>query len=276
MKKQTKLNWQTIVFAAVAAVVFIFAANSPTSAQTTYKVGDRAETLSAGDWVEVEIIKIGGNGDYVIRYVKSGVSGAWAQDKHLRPIKTKVQTSNQNNADNRVQNPSDGKARTATGGGEAAAQREKSIGERFGSREPRTCADTKAPAKGAITAVLALKYLNCQMESVWSNDLYLVENVKVEVGGGISYAAIIGQYSLDQIDVKYPVYPIRGSFLKYQCQDPETAYVGPPDTNCTTYNQPKATGYCYKTTFGDWRCNMADRSGTETENVRRRIAPPKP
>ena len=114
------------------------------------------------------------------------------------------------------------------------AQDKKSIGARYGSREPRTCEDTKAPARGAITAALAQKYLNCQMEGIWSNDLYLVENVKVEVGGGISYAAIMGQYSLDQIDVKYPVYPIRGSFLKYQCQDPETAYVGPPNTNCTT------------------------------------------
>ena len=66
-------------------------------------------------------------------------------------------------------------------------------------------------------------------------DLYLIENLKsVEVGGGISYAAIMGQYSLDQIDVRVPVYPIRGSFLLYQCQDPETAYVGPPNTNCTT------------------------------------------
>ena len=113
------------------------------------------------------------------------------------------------------------------------------------------------------------------MEGIWSNDLYLVENVKVEVGGGVSYAAIRGQYSLDQIDVRVPVYPIRGSFLKYQCQDPETAYVGPPNTNCVTYNNPKATGYCYKTTFGDWKCNMADRSSTEKENYRTKVAPPK-
>lgn len=87
------------------------------------------------------------------------------------------------------------------------------------------------------------------MEEIWSNDLRLVENVKVEVGGGTSYADIREQYSLYLIEVKYAVYSIRGSFLKYQCQDPETAYVGPPNTNCTTYSNPKATGYCYKTTF---------------------------
>jgi hypothetical protein len=118
-----------------------------------------------------------------------------------------------------------------------------------------------------------LKYLNCQMEGIWSNDLYLVENVKVE-GGGVSYDPTLGAF--DAINVRVPLYPIRGSFLRYQCQDPATAYVGPPDTNCAAYNNPKATGYCYKTTFGDWRCQMADRSSTEKENYREKVAPPKP
>src|SRR5688572_3807290 len=93
----------------------------------------------------------------------------------------------------------------------AVAQEGNSISSRYGSRDPRTCEDTKAPARGAITAALALKYLNCQMEYVsGGGDLYLVENVKVEVGGGTPYAAIRGQRSLEEIDVKYPVYPIRG------------------------------------------------------------------
>jgi hypothetical protein len=274
MKKQIKSNWQKMVFAAIAAVVFMFAANSTALAQTTYKVGDRAEKLSAGEWVEVEIIEVKDGGQYVVRFVKSGISGAWYDGKELRPIKANAQTGNQNNADKQVQNQTDGNNRadneTPTPN---PAQTNKT--NRFGARDARTCENTKAPAKGAITAALALKYLNCQMEGIWSNDLYLVENVKVEVGGGVPYAAIMGQYSLDQIDVKYPVYPIRGSFLKYQCQDPETAYVGPPNTNCVTYNNPKATGYCYKTTFGDWKCNMVDRSATEKENYREKVAPPK-
>ncbi len=155
----------------------------------------------------------------------------------------------------------------------ATFAQEKSIAERYGSREPRTCEDTKAPAKGAITAALALKYLNCQMENVSGGDLYLVENVKVEVGGGISYAAIMGQRSLSEIDTKYPVYPIRGSLLRYQCQNRLTA-ARVPDANCNTYNEPKATGYCYKTTFGDWRCYMND-PGNDPANTRYDVPPPK-
>ena len=114
------------------------------------------------------------------------------------------------------------------------------------------------------------------MEYVSGGDLYLVENLKsVEVGGGIPYAAIMGQRSFSEIDVNHPVYPIRGSFLRYRCRDLETEYVGPPDANCSTDNHPKATGYCYKTTFGDWRCQMGDRSSLEKENVRTGVAPPK-
>lgn len=154
------------------------------------------------------------------------------------------------------------------------AQDDKSIGAKYGSREPRTCADTKAPAKGAITAALAAKYLNCQMERLSSGDLYLVENVKVQVGGGVPYAAIIGQRSLSEIDVKYPVYPVRGSLLLYQCQNRLTA-ARLPDANCSTYNNPKATGYCYKTTFGDWRCNMNDPAANSAENIVHDVPPPK-
>lgn len=271
MKKQTKSNWQTIVFAAIATLVFMFAANSSASAQTTYKVGDRVEIMWAGVWGEAEILEVKGNGQYIVRDIKSGLSGALVYADNMRPIKAKEQTNNQNNADNQINRNTE-----PTNGGTTPTPEEQSIGEIYGSREPRTCADTKAPARGAITAALALKYLNCQMEYISMRHLYLVENVKVEVGGGIPYAAIMGQRSFSEINVRVPVYPIRGSFLQYQCKDPIREHVGPPNTNCNTYNNPNATGYCYKTTFGDWKCAMTDGNGNERENVRRNVAPPKP
>ena len=150
---------------------------------------------------------------------------------------------------------------------------QKGVGKPYGARDPRTCSDAKAPTSGAITDALALKYLNCQMEKVSGGHLYLVENVKVEVGGGVPYTPNLGAF--EAIDVRVPLYPIRGSLLRYQCKDPVTEHVGPPDTNCNTYNEPKATGYCYKTTFGDWRCYMSDRSNNK-ENFRTNVAPPKP
>lgn len=158
-----------------------------------------------------------------------------------------------------------------SGAGTSDAQTTKT--NRFGARDPRTVDDTKAPKSGPITAPLAQKYLNAQMEDISGNRLYLVENVKVEVGGGVPYTPNLGAFQ--EIDVKVPLYPIRGSYLQYQCSDPKTDYVGPPNTNCRCYTHRKAKGYCYKTTFGDWRCFMADpTAATNNENIRERVAPP--
>src|SRR4028118_34194 len=71
--------------------------------------------------------------------------------------------------------------------GAAVAQVKKSIGERYGSREPHTCGNMKVPAKGPITAALAAKYFTCAAERVDGPNLYLVENVKVQVGASRPY-----------------------------------------------------------------------------------------
>lgn len=153
----------------------------------------------------------------------------------------------------------------------AFAQAVRTIGERFDSREPRVCADMSAPARGAITAAIALRYLNCQMDYVSGDTLYLVEDVTVQVGGEIPYAAIRGQRSFNEIDVRTPVYPIRGSLIRYQCSP---AY-RPLEPNCRKYDEPKASGYCYKTTFADWKCYMSDSGKTDSVGFQKLVAPPK-
>jgi hypothetical protein len=66
-------------------------------------------------------------------------------------------------------------------------------------------------------------------------------------------------------DLNQPAWDIRGSFTEYQCQTPPVA-IPTYDTvtdfarvhNCTAYDRPSATGFCYKSTFGDWHCSMRD------------------
>ena len=280
MKIQTKTTWQKqLVFTAIAAMVFMFAASSLIYAQATYgneqatyKVGDRIESLSAGTWYKAEIIEVRAAGEYVIRF-DTGESGT-SRARYLRPIKADAPTNNQNNAGNQVQNQTNVNTQATNGGVPAATHPGNSVRERFGSREPRTCADQKAPAKGAITAALAKKYFICKAEAIQGNLLYLVENLRLEVGGGVPYTPNLGAFQ--SVNVRVPLYPIRGSLLRYQCKDLVREHVGPPDTNCHTYNEPKATGYCYKTTFGDWSCYMSDPAGVNNENNRTGIAPPKP
>ena len=157
-------------------------------------------------------------------------------------------------------------------GSDAAAQGAGT--NKYGTRDPRTCASTRAPAKGAITADLAKQYVVCQTEKVSGYELYLVENVTVQVGGGRPYNPQ-SDVNYSELDVETPIYPIRGSYTRYQCSQVNTSpnlyNVG---KNCSVYEHRKATGSCYKTTFGDWKCNMYDY-GVASDDKHFQVAPPK-
>ena len=131
-----------------------------------------------------------------------------------------------------------------------------SIMERWGSRAPRTCANQQAPARGAITAAAATQYFICKSEYISGTNLYLVENVRLQVGGPVPYTPNLG--SFHGINVRVPLYPIRGSYRQYSCRNQLTEYSGPPGTNCAVYEHVNARGYCYKDPFGDWSCFMND------------------
>jgi hypothetical protein len=167
-----------------------------------------------------------------------------------------------------------GSAEPADAAGEAAGtsfgQPAGSVDPRFGARAPRTCANTKAPARGAITAELARKYFICNAEYVSGTNLYLVENVKLEIGRGTPYTPNKG--SFHEINVRVPLYPIRGSLVSYSCRDRIREYSGPPNESCLVYDQTNATGYCYKTTFDDWKCYMSDQRAIAGDS--RKGAPP--
>ncbi len=268
MKKQNQSNWQTIVFAVIATLVFIFATNSPAFAQTTYKVGDRVEVKVSGEWVKAEVLKVESNGSVYVR-IDGSSSDVLTFPDYMRPAKAAAQTDNRNNADGQVQNPAD-KDTEATENTEETTKANK-----YGTRDPRTCKDMKAPAKGAPSAALALKYVICEIEKVSGQYLYLVENVKVEVGGGRPYNPN-SDINVPEINVKFPIYSIRGSLTKYQCYEVNPNFtISAPGKNCTRYEEPKAKGDCYKTTFGDWRCYMTDLSN-KNENWFPGVAPPKP
>jgi hypothetical protein len=153
----------------------------------------------------------------------------------------------------------------------AFAQAGESNLKRFGSRDPRTCADTSAPAGNNITPALAAKYFACKAEYVRGNQIYLVEDIKVQVGGPVPYTPNLGAF--EGINVRVPLRPIRGSYVGYQCRDLVREHTGPASTSCGVYEHTKATGYCYKTTFNDWSCYMADPNAAG--NQTRRSAAPK-
>lgn len=141
------------------------------------------------------------------------------------------------------------------------------VGAKYGSREPRTCADKTLPKAGALSAAKAAEYVVCENEGINGDKLYFAEDVKVQVGAGRHYNPR-EDINFGGIDTNFLIYPIRGSYKSYQC----TA-IFPDKTNtnrnCNSYSAPNATGACYKKAgFGEWRCMLVDINQEKTaENI---------
>lgn len=147
-----------------------------------------------------------------------------------------------------------------------AALAQSGSGAKYGTRDPQTCSSMKEPAKGAPSSALAAKYVTCQFEKeVNGNSIYLLTDVKVEVGGGIPYQQLPNIHRPGGADPNTMVYSIRGSFKKYMC-----AVVHPSGVlanagkSCRIYDVPKATGICYRDNFGEWSCSLNGDGGYGT------------
>ncbi len=144
----------------------------------------------------------------------------------------------------------------------SSAHAQPGVAAKFGARDPKTCVDRTKPVRGVITPALAAAYVACSEESVSYTALWLVEKVAVQIGAGRPFQMRTDAYN--DIDPSKPIYPIRGSYVRYSCAVP-SSIPGFPSTvgkNCTLYDQPHATGACYRTTFNDWRCGMKDLDNT--------------
>lgn len=131
------------------------------------------------------------------------------------------------------------------------------VGAKYGTRDPFTCKSTKAPTHGAISPEWAAQYVKCSAEGETGGMLYLLKNVNVEVGSERAFNPNSDDYT--DIDQSSPLYPIRGSFTRFQCGTVSRGSFMPnAGKNCNSGDQPNATGMCYRTTFGDWRCSMTD------------------
>ena len=129
------------------------------------------------------------------------------------------------------------------------------IGARYNAHDPRPCPTVKG---ATISAAVAKQLFICgaegEQKSGASGDLlYLVSKAKVELGASRPFNPATD--SVVDIDVRKPVYPIRGTFVEYQCGVVGT--IGnPAGNNCLMANNTVARGECYNDTFGDWHCSM--------------------
>ena len=129
------------------------------------------------------------------------------------------------------------------------------VGKLYGTRDPVTCASTKEPSRGVPSAAQVAQYVRCSVEKKSGDYLMLTENVKVEIAKGRPFQP--GSDILPDGDTTLPLYPIRGSMTRFTCSQ-ASDYMKNKGKNCLIWVEPKASGICYKTTFGDWNCSMSD------------------
>jgi hypothetical protein len=126
-------------------------------------------------------------------------------------------------------------------------------GKPFGARDPKTCTDRKAPAKGGPSAAQAAMYVACDRERIDDyNRLGQVGDLKVDVAKPHTFNIYMD--SAPNIDTAQPVYGIRGSFKTGYCTAMKDG--GVAGKNCQTADVPVANGSCYKDNFGDWHCTL--------------------
>ena len=128
----------------------------------------------------------------------------------------------------------------------------------FGTRNPRQCEPVKHKPSEAEAAAL----IQCALDSQSHDYMTLYNNITVSMAGSRVYQFRSDSGNSD-IDTTSPVYPIRGVMDQYVChQAGELA----ADKSCLITHMAKASGSCFKTTFGDWHCSMLDLNTTPGTN----------
>jgi hypothetical protein len=145
-------------------------------------------------------------------------------------------------------------------GGEGAGQTGAGISgpltmlAKYGSRAPRTCSKVTSPPSAAQAAVLA----QCSMEADTLFGVGLLQDVKPEIGKPRPFV-----YATDAempgIDLDAKVYPLQGSYSAYMCKT--ITNQTPAGQNCIKTVYAASTGWCYKTSFGDWKCRLQGQAG---------------
>jgi hypothetical protein len=227
----------------------------PLQAQTApFKLGDSVEVMYGGKWVTGVVTKPLDSGTYVVNngnfvmYINEGAA-------NIRPHQ--MSSAEKARSDQSAQ----AFARRPTGNG---------IGAQYGAREPVVCKSLTAPP----TAATVKQYVYCGMEGIdGRSNLVLLTNVTVQMAAPRAYLLRqdSGKY---QIDGRAPVIDLRGGYKMYQCGKPNLAGGAFSAThNCVSYDQPVATGACYKDTLGDWNCSLVGNRLASSSQVRDQMAP---
>jgi len=116
-------------------------------------------------------------------------------------------------------------------------------------RNPRRCKELNAPPAPEQVAAM----IQCTMERNAPTGMTLLSDINVQMSPPRNFDVDLDA-DLKEIDRSAPVFPLSGSMKMYICSPVGVGY--PAGKSCTLYLTPVAMGKCWKTGFGDWKCNL--------------------
>ena len=131
--------------------------------------------------------------------------------------------------------------------------------QQYGGRSPRPCPAIQHQPSDAEAAVLA----QCTMEGPFGSTETLLTNVQIHITGSHKFSTDhAGVYNpadnnRKDIDNWTEVLSIVGYAKQYACGVQSFA----PGKSCAITDMPNGTGTCWKTNFGEYRCNFVSVGG---------------
>lgn len=119
----------------------------------------------------------------------------------------------------------------------------------YQARAPRTCKSVTSPPSASQAAVM----VQCSMDALTDTGLGLIQDVKVQVGKSRPFVYWTDA-GLTNIDLTATVYPLQGSYTGYFCT--LISNMSPAGQSCIKSAVPAAQGWCWKTSFGEYKCKL--------------------
>ena len=123
-----------------------------------------------------------------------------------------------------------------------------SLVQQFGGRAPRPCPAIRSKPTDVEAAILA----QCTMEGPFGTSETLLTDVQVHITGSRKFQ--MQDDNRKDIDMSAPVYTLTGYAKNYACG----AQSFSPGKNCTMVEMPDSPGACWRTNYGEWRCNFVN------------------
>lgn len=124
----------------------------------------------------------------------------------------------------------------------------------FGVRDARSC--NRLTTKPTLAQIPTL--IQCAKDNHSSRDFISIwEDIKVETGKMRPYN-FNRDHHYSGIDTTSELLPIRGTMTQVGCSAISKMQPSNEGKNCIITVMPTAEGDCFKTSFGDWSCDMED------------------